>query len=302
MAIFEPVKTYRAGQYNPLFADVWKSGNPFGGGSSSPAAPAPAPGAGQSTSDAMYDPIKRLTEGRADELRKDPVQAEVIKYLQGVLQGQQQPYNDQVLNALQAQHGRQTATAEGAQMQQLRESLGATGGSIYDPSYQASQRELMSQRQGQNLDYGGQLNTQAALQNFNARQNAAGALAGVNQAQNSMINQLGLAGAGYQAQRFQEVPAGQGGSMPAAGVLMPAYNPAMQQQAAAPKTQAARAPAQSMMASPKPAAAPQQPQAQGAPLATQQQGTGQRQAQMSFGNPEYDPAFANSILRSLAGR
>lgn len=163
--------------------------------------------------------IKQHTYGRANQLQNDPVQRQIIQQLRGVISGQNTPYNESTLNALQGQQARGSATAQAAQMETLRQQLGASGGSIYDPGYGAALRESDSVRQGQNMDYAGQLRAMAALENFNAQQNATRSLAGVNQAQNAQINQLGLAGAGFQAQRHQQVPTG--------GVLMPQYNPAM---------------------------------------------------------------------------
>ncbi len=159
----------------------------------------------QQQSDAMFKKIQDLVGGRANEIRNDPVQTGVMNYLQGVMGGQNVPYTDTVLNSLQAQNGRGTATAEGAQMQQLREALGASGGSIYDPSYQAASREQESQRQGRNLDYAGQLNAQAGLANQQAQQNASAQLGALRSNQNSQITGLDQALAGYQAGRFQDV-------------------------------------------------------------------------------------------------
>lgn len=168
-----------------------------------------APGAvdpQQQQSDQMFQKIMQLTSGRADEIRNDPVQAQVMDYLKGVLGGKNVPYSDTVLNSLQAQHGRGSAAAEAAQMQTLRDSLGASGGSIYDPSYQAASREAMSQRQGQNLDYAGQLNAQAGVANFDARQNASGLLGQLRGQQNAQISGLTQSAAGFQAGRFLETP------------------------------------------------------------------------------------------------
>ncbi len=181
----------------------------------------------QRQSDAMFEKIRQLTEGRANEIRNDPVQAQVMEYLKGVLGGQNVPYTDTVLNSLQAQQGKGSASAEAAQMQSLRDALGANGGSIYDPSYQAASNEAASQRQGRNLDYSGQLNAQAGVENFNAKANAGNSLGQLRSNQNAQISGLTQALAGYQSQRFQDTPTstpqtlmpqyGGGGSMGAAG-------------------------------------------------------------------------------------
>lgn len=174
----------------------------------------------QKKSDEMFQKVMDLTSGRAKEVQNDPVQKSVMDYLQGVLSGNNVPYTDTVLNSLQAQQGRGSASAEAAQMQSLRDSLGAQGGSIYDPSYQAASREAQSQRQGRNLDYAGQLNAQAGVENFNAKTNAGGMLGQLRGQQNAQINGLDTTAAGWQAQRTMPFPT---------GTLMPQYMPNMGQ-------------------------------------------------------------------------
>ncbi len=171
----------------------------------------------QKQSDDMFAKIQAMITGRSNEIRNDPVQTGVMNYLQSVMGGQNVPYSDTVLNSLNAQHGRGTASAQGAQMQQLREAMGAGGGSIYDPSYQAASREMDSERQGRNLDYQGQLGAQAGLANQQAQQNASMSLGQLRSNQNAQISGLDQAMAGYQAGRFQEVQ----NQMPQ--TLMPQY-------------------------------------------------------------------------------
>jgi hypothetical protein len=212
----------------------------------------------QQQADEQFRKVMQLTQGRANELRHDPVQQQVMQYLKGVLGGKTMPYTDNTMNALKAQFGKGSASAEAAQMQTLRDSIGASGGSIYDPSYQAASREAQSQRQGANLDYAGQLNAQAGLANFQAQQNAGGMLGSLRNAQNAQINGLSQAAAGMQAGRFFEQPTaapsapttlmpqyGGGGQMGAATGGKPAQPSAPQQQPqAATQTapQATRAP------------------------------------------------------------
>jgi hypothetical protein len=148
------------------------------------------------------------TEGRADQLRSDPNFATSMDFLRGVVSGQNTPYNDQVQSAMMAQNGRGTASAEAAQMGALRDAMSANGGSIYDPSYASASREAMSHRQGQNLDFAGQLAAKANLENFRAQSGAANQMAGINAGQNSQINQMLLAGTGYRAQESRSVPTG----------------------------------------------------------------------------------------------
>lgn len=164
--------------------------------------------------------IQELTEGRATTLANDPYQKSVMDFLQGVTNGNNVPFTNEVQGAMLAQQGRGSAAAEAAQMEQMRQSLGASGGSIYDPAYQSAAREAMSQRQGRNLDAQGQMQAMAGRENFNARMAGAGGLAQARNAQNAQVNQLGLAGAGYRAMESREVGGGGGGFSGA-----PASNP-----------------------------------------------------------------------------
>lgn len=228
------------------------------------------PDTGQAQSDELFKQIMDMTQGRANEVRNDPVQGQVMNYLKGVLGGKNVPYSNTVLNSLQAQHGRGTAAGEAAQMQSLRDSLGASGGSIYDPSYQAASREAMSQRQGQNLDYAGQLNAQAGVENFNARQGASGMLGQLRGQQNAQINGLTQSAAGFTAGRFYEQPSG---TATTPQTLMPQYGGGGQMGMAGQGAAGGEKPAQpkaqmAMQAAPTPQPAPQK---QPAPTQQQQQ-------------------------------
>jgi hypothetical protein len=162
------------------------------------------------TAAAARKKITSLTEGRADELGNDPYQKSAMDYLKGTISGQNVPYSNSVKNSLMAQHGAGAASAESAQMETLRQSLGASGGSIYDPGYQAAQREAMSQRQGSNLDAMGEIESRANIANSQAQAQAAGSLASMRAAQNAQINAMKLAGADYQART--QVPVGATGA------------------------------------------------------------------------------------------
>lgn len=150
--------------------------------------------------------IDQSTYGRATELQNDPYQKSVMDFLQGQVNGANVPYTDTVKNSILAQQGQGAAAAEQAQMQSLRESLGASGGSIYDPGYQAAQREAQSQRQGMDLNAQGQLESHAAMDNFNAQSHGADQLAAARNAQNAQINQMKMAGAQATQQRATQVP------------------------------------------------------------------------------------------------
>lgn len=147
-----------------------------------------------------------LTSGRAQELKDDPYHKSSMDYLQGVVSGQNTPFNDQVKNSILAQQAQGSADAEAASMAALRESLGASGQSIYDPGYQAAQREAASKRMGQNLDAMGQVNTMAALENQRAQQAGANQLASARGAQNAQINAMNVVAANQKAQKVAAVP------------------------------------------------------------------------------------------------
>ncbi len=94
---------------------------------------------------------------------------------------------------------------------------------------------MMANRQGQNLDALGKMLAQAGIANFNAQAQGANSLAGIRSGQNNQINQMNLAGAGYRAQDFRDVPtgglSGMGGSTFTTSILggggsqAPAFNP-----------------------------------------------------------------------------
>jgi hypothetical protein len=155
--------------------------------------------------------IQELTEGRGQELANDPYQKSVMDFLQGVTGGQNVPFSNEAQGAILAQQGRGSAAAEGAQMESLRQSMGASGGSIYDPAYQSAAREAMSQRQGRNLDAAGQMAATAGRENFNARMAGAAGLAQARNAQNAQVNQMNLAGAGYRGRESYTTGGGGGG-------------------------------------------------------------------------------------------
>ncbi len=240
--------------------DAWNAQN-------APAAAGGAVGGG-------FDPatsrqkIADLTEGRGQDILKDPYQMAAMDFLKGVTTGQNVPYTDQVKNSILAQQGKGFASAEAAQMEAIRSAMAANGGSTSDPSFQAAQRQAMSQRQGQNLDAMGNLNIQSTLQNFNAQSQGANQLAAARGAQNAQVNQMNLAGAGYRAQDFQEQ------QRAAAPQQMPA--PWFMQQMPQPQ----QAPAQQQQTAPRPVLSAQQsstqwpaqtnlPQQQTAPRPTQ---------------------------------
>jgi hypothetical protein len=160
--------------------------------------------------------MEQATYGRAQTLQNDPYNKAALDYMKGTVSGQNVPFSNTVKNSMMAQHGAGSAAAEAAQMETLRQSLGASGGSIYDPGYQAAQRQAMSQRQGSNLDAAGQLEAKAGIANQQASAQAANSMAAARNAQNAQVNQMGMAGANLDAQRTAAVPQGGVPGMPGA--------------------------------------------------------------------------------------
>ncbi len=163
------------------------------------------------------------TEGRAATLMNDPSIRAAQDYLRGVVGGQNLPFSEASMNAMRAQYGRSTASAEGSQMGQIRDSLQGTGGSIYDPAYQAAGREAESTRMGRNLDYAGQLQAQASQANFAGQMQGASQLAGTTLSNNAQINALLGHAADYHAGEQTVMPSSQQLPSGYPSVSMPSY-------------------------------------------------------------------------------
>jgi hypothetical protein len=179
--------------------------------------------------------ITDLTEGRAGQLANDPRMNQAMDFFGQVLNGSKMPFSEETQRAQLNQQANGTAAANAAQLRALEEAIVARGGSLQDPSFLAQKQEMMSNRQGQNLDALGRMLSQAGIANFNAQAQGANALAGIRSGQNNQINQMNLAGAGYRAQDFRDVPTGggTGGSsstfttsiLGGGGSKAPAFNP-----------------------------------------------------------------------------
>lgn len=176
------------------------------------------------TAKAARDRITAATSGRATELANDPYQKSALDYMKGTMGGANAPFSDTVKNSILAQQGAGSASAEQAQMESLRQSLGASGGSIYDPGYQAAQRQAMSERQGSNLDAKGALDAQAGIANQQAQAQAANALSSARSQQNAQINQMKVASADYDARTA--IPVAPGAGTPGAGAAPGGMTPA----------------------------------------------------------------------------
>jgi len=167
-------------------------------------------GAGLASASSATNPnlqaILGATEGRATALEADPRTNAAMDFFQGVMGGQNAPYNDTVRSAMLTDASNRSAAAEGAQAGLLRDQMAQNGGSVTDPAGQAAMRELMSRRQGANQNAMNNIDQQANIANFNARMQGGAQLAGVRSAQNAQINQMGLAGAEHRGRIFEDTP------------------------------------------------------------------------------------------------
>jgi hypothetical protein len=105
---------------------------------------------------------------------------------QNVMQGGG-PMTRRVQGQMTGMAGDMATAAQRSQSDQLQRGYAASGGSIYDPAYQAQQGSLDTQRQLQTQGAARDIQMQAALANFQAQQQAAGSLA------TSAMQQQGLA-------------------------------------------------------------------------------------------------------------
>ena len=100
------------------------------------------------------------------------------KYLEGVVGGQNTPYNQTTKDSMYSQQSGMAAAAEAGRNQQISNQSAAGGASPTDPSYQRLIRQSMAGRQAQNQQSMGEIDRTANLANQNAQQQAAGALMG----------------------------------------------------------------------------------------------------------------------------
>lgn len=99
-----------------------------------------------------------------------------LSYLEGVVGGQNTPYNEQTRNSMFSQASGMNAAAEGAQNQQLQAAFAMGGANPNDPSAQNAMRQNMAQRQGANQEAMGSINRTANIANQGAQQSAANTL------------------------------------------------------------------------------------------------------------------------------
>lgn len=108
------------------------------------------------------------------------------KYLTGVVEGQNTPYNQATRDSMYSQQSGMAGAAEGARNQQIAEQSAMGGASPSDPSYQRLIRQSMAARQGQTAQAMGDIDRTANLANQQTQQAAAGTLLGSEDERNAL--------------------------------------------------------------------------------------------------------------------
>ncbi len=108
------------------------------------------------------------------------------KYLTGVVEGQNTPYNQTTRDSMYSQQAGMAGAAEAGRNQQLAEQSAAGGASPTDPSYQRLIRQSMAQRQSQNQQSMGEIDRTANIANQQTQQQAAGTLLGSEDERNAL--------------------------------------------------------------------------------------------------------------------
>lgn len=130
------------------------------------------------------DKALAMTAGVSDSIMNDAQIAAALGQIEsGMKSG---PYSDAIQQQIVNRNADQSAAAEAANAEQLRNEAAARG---IDPS--AALRQGQAQRQQSNIAFQGDLNTKAALANYEAQQGAAKSLAG------AKLNVYGQAQPGY---------------------------------------------------------------------------------------------------------
>jgi hypothetical protein len=100
------------------------------------------------------------------------------KYLEGVVGGQNTPYNQTTRDNMYSQQAGMAGAAEAGRNQMAAEQSAAGGASPSDPGYQRLIRQSMAARQSQNQQSMGDIDRTANIANQQAQQSAAGQLMG----------------------------------------------------------------------------------------------------------------------------
>ncbi len=108
------------------------------------------------------------------------------KYLEGVVGGQNTPYNQTTRDSMYSQQSGMAGAAEAGRNQQIAEQSATGGASPSDPSYQRLIRQSMAQRQSQNQQSMGDIDRTANVANQQTQQQAAGTLLGSEDERNAL--------------------------------------------------------------------------------------------------------------------
>ncbi len=108
------------------------------------------------------------------------------KYLEGVVGGQNTPYNQSTRDSMYAQQSGMAGAAESGRNQQIAEQSAIGGASPSDPSYQRLIRQSMAARQSQNQQSMGDIDRTANIANQQTQQQAAGTLLGSEDERNAL--------------------------------------------------------------------------------------------------------------------
>ena len=127
--------------------------------------------------------VFRQTAGRGDQVMSNPNIRAALDAFNNVVGGSSLPYDDAFINRAYGTAADMNAAANSAQNAALARQMGASGGSVYDPAYQAATRSNMAQRQQANQGAMRDLLMQQQTGNFAAQQDAASRLASTQLAQ-----------------------------------------------------------------------------------------------------------------------
>ena len=130
------------------------------------------------------DQMNGMTAGISDKVMNDPQVAAALAHLQGNMASG--PYTDGVKQQIVNRNADQSAAAEAANADELRNTAAARG---IDPTN--ALRAGQAQRQQSNIAFQGDMDSRAALTNYDAQQNAARSLA------QGRLAQFGQAQPGY---------------------------------------------------------------------------------------------------------
>jgi len=146
---------YQFGAQNPAGPYAFMAQKPGGGG---PSGGGSGMGAGGGANDAGSSAARR--------------------YLEGVVGGQNTPYNQSTRDSMYAQQSGMAGAAEAGRNQQIAEQSAMGGASPSDPGYQRLIRQSMAARQSQNQQSMGDIDRTANLANQQAQMGAADRLLG----------------------------------------------------------------------------------------------------------------------------